>query len=103
MGRKTDACMQFAILLYVVIQSIFMDQMLNGLLSELPIIYNYIVVSLTQPIPQALVRIYRSQWWEWWRAAKCHINPFSQLKTAKWHEVVPFSSPHITQSSYVNP
>ena len=27
----------------------------------------------------------------------------STLKTAKWHQLVPISSPHITQSSYINP
>ena len=35
----------------------------------------------------------------WWGATKWHVNPPLKLKTAGRHQLVPFSAPHIAQSS----
>ena len=51
--RKTDACMQFATILYIAIHSLSMHKLLNGQLAELPAILDSFL--LATPIPQALL------------------------------------------------
>ena len=91
LGRKTDACMQFTMILQLCMVCFCTNQLLNEQLAELPTIIDSIFTGLVKtPSTYTYMGVKGEGWQE---------KVSTTLKAAKWHSVVSFSTPHITQAS----
>ena len=89
--------MQFTMILQLCIHSLSMDQLLNGWLAELHTILDSFLtdVANTTNTPLGVVD------GGWMGTTKWWAKVTSTLKTAKWHPLITFPTPHTIQSSLI--
>ena len=71
----------------------------NDLAEKSGKVYVVLIVPVATPLGNTTSASIGVEGKGWWGATKCHANPLLKRKIAGSHQLVPFSSPHITQSS----